>query len=332
MNQSLLFLFLLSTELAGDEEASFQGDINMDDDEDDDWVYGSMEDLFSKDGAEMDVSQQSGVENSTEMEHYPMLNSTGGIDKSNKNDFIDDIMDLEMELGELFEEDFESALASYDLPPLIVKDVDTNNTNSNLAIAKASGAANINNTGYDQMVAAAPPTPDRKAKFSSNSNSSSNSSTVPRLNSDAADDSTQKANGTSNISNGGNSNNMPTKTNTNTNATSKNDNNSITHEQIDTLRKLQRMHFQLCLQQLLLATRSASHLQQKKDVERFKNDGFPYGMAVVPKVVSTIHMGKDSSSFVGVEALDELAEILDGAVIMLQEMDQVCYFAPYYFI
>ena len=112
----------------------------------------------------------------------------------------------------------------------------------------------------------------------------------------------------------------------------------ITHSQIDDLRQLLKTHFQLLIQQAVLATRSASFLQRKRERDRLKvaqipekekQNMFPFhiqqpGHLSAP-TSSVPQLEITSENYIGSEAPDELAEILDASVGMLQELDQVRY-------
>ena len=229
----------------------------------------------------------------------------------------DGMLNLERELEMLLEEDFETALASVDLPLLFVEKNDANqlhhDQDSSTSTAGTLTSAPISSPLHKKSVSQSPNKTkmqsQQKKQIQDRSNSCHDKSTF---------------NGALTDSQGGGS--------------------VITHAQIDDLRQLLQMHFQLLVQQAVLATRSASYLQRKRERDRSKSIStsdneqqniFPFHaqqpVSVNSQPPTVPQMGITSENYIGVEVPDDLVEILDASVGMLQELDQVSFNDAFFF-
>ena len=264
----------MGIDIGGEDEASFHGSDEEDDDDEPVSFRGINEEKF-------DINTYDANE-----------------DVSNN----ETILDLDTELEMLLEEDFASLLASVDLPLLVVDRNETTHIEPQ------------QNHSLSSSTAASPPLP-LHAHLQGNQDkipsiqSAIETSKLPKI------ELKQSA-----VKNKGRQS------------------QGITHDQIGDLRQLLRTHFQLLVQQAVLATRSASFLRQKYERDRVKapkpssnNKGFlctrnkidTENQTSTSNTLST-QMGMNSTNFIGNEVPDELAETLDASIGMLQELDEVC--------
>jgi len=248
-------------------------------------------------GGEADEASFHGSENEEEEDEDDGKDIVGGSDSmlrdiDDMNALDQDGIDLETELEMLLQEDLESALKQFDLPLLVLESEGVDGDQSSSSCSKPS-----NSKGPQHLLGLHTPLRDKYRKHLQLQNK----------------DGTKLAKELSNdkqIARQQSSDN-------------KRQSNNIIQSQIEDLRDLLSRHFQLLIQQAVLATRSAAyHQEQNHKSESIVNKhSFPFPLRKESHPRHSPNLV--SSNFVGIESTDELAEILDSSVGMLQELDQV---------